>query len=229
MENGLEQVVSNTVEVENERKNVSRLCERAIEISNNIVDYKSCADAAAFLLDIKKQRKLWAEFNKPAKQKLDALKSELLKREREVDAPMEHAENSIIKPAIARFEQEQEAIRLKKQHEEEQKALQNAIDEKIDKAIRAESSGDVELSKEILAEVVTAAAVVIPKMEMPKGISIRETWKFRVVDQSKIPREYLTVNEMAIGQVVRALKKETRIPGIEIYCEKTVSGRQQNG
>lgn len=225
----IQSLEANEAQVENERKNVSKLCEKAIELSNNIVDYKSCAIAAAFLLDIKKQRKLWAEFNKPAKQKLDALKSELLKREREIDAPMEHAENSIIKPAIARFEQEQEAIRLKKQLEEEQKALQAAIDEKLNQAIKAESLGEPELSKEILSEVVTAAPVVIPKMEMPKGISIRETWKFRVVDETKIPREYLTINEMAIGQVVRALKKETRIPGIEIYCEKTVSGRQSNG
>jgi hypothetical protein len=71
-----------------------------------------------------------------------------------------------------------------------------------------------------------APVVVIPKT-IPKqeGISTRKTWKFRIVDTAKIPREYMTVDEVKIGQIVRAMKELSNIPGVEVYAEDTVSVR----
>ena len=74
---------------------------------------------------------------------------------------------------------------------------------------------------------VQVAPVVVPK-SVPKvsGMSIRDNWKFKITNEKLIPREYLKVDEVKIGQVVRALKSATNIPGVEVYNEGTVSGRR---
>lgn len=91
----------------------------------------------------------------------------------------------------------------------------------------AEQCGNKEEAAAIMEAPVQAAPVVIPKA-VPKvtGMSIRDNWKFRVTNEKLIPREYLKVDEVKIGQVVRALKSSTNIPGIETYNEGTVSGRR---
>ena len=91
----------------------------------------------------------------------------------------------------------------------------------------AEQCGNKEEAAAIMEAPVQAAPVVIPKA-VPKvtGMSIRDNWKFRVTNEKLIPREYLKVDEVKIGQVVRALKSSANIPGIETYNEGTVSGRR---
>ncbi len=58
---------------------------------------------------------------------------------------------------------------------------------------------------------------------MPKvsGSYTREVWKFRVKDLDKVPREYLMLDEQAVGALVRAKHKlaEKLIPGIEVWDE----------
>jgi hypothetical protein len=61
-----------------------------------------------------------------------------------------------------------------------------------------------------------------PKVE---GISGRQVWKFRIINPALIPREYLIPDERKIGQIVRAMKGETRIPGVEAYAEESVAVR----
>lgn len=62
------------------------------------------------------------------------------------------------------------------------------------------------------------ALVIAPKAE---GIATRKVWKWKVVDESKIPDGFWQVNETKIGQFVRDLKDNTNIPGIEVYFEET--------
>jgi hypothetical protein len=74
----------------------------------------------------------------------------------------------------------------------------------------------------INAEPVYVAPVVIPKTvpKMAGGPVYRTIWKFRIIDAAKIPRQYLIPDDVKIGQIVRALKKESNIPGIEPYEER---------
>lgn len=75
------------------------------------------------------------------------------------------------------------------------------------------------------------AAPIIPEVPMPKtqeppklpGTSFRTIWKFKIVEESKIPRSYLMPNETAIGATVRALGDKSAIPGITVYREQVVS------
>lgn len=70
------------------------------------------------------------------------------------------------------------------------------------------------------------AVPVVPEAPVKvAGLSTRERWAFRVTDASKLPREYLMPDESAIRAVVNGLKGNTRIPGVEVYRDDTVTGR----
>jgi hypothetical protein len=75
-----------------------------------------------------------------------------------------------------------------------------------------------------LADTVPEAPIIIaeavPEIEKA-GIGYRENWKFIIENEDKIPREYMMVDEKKIGQVVRALKDQARIPGVRVYVEKS--------
>lgn len=218
-------VVAETNEVIQAREMGISTISRATELARNIKDAQTLGEAADFLLEIKRRRKQWAEFNKPAKQKLDALKKELLDRERQIDEPMERAENQIIKPAMSKFQQEEERRRKEEEDRLRAEAKRKEEDARLRDAEAMQADGHGELADAILAAPVVVAPVVVPRMETPAGISYRESWKFEVLDPNALPREYLAVDEKKIGGVVRALKGETRIAGVRVWMEKTIAGR----
>lgn len=61
--------------------------------------------------------------------------------------------------------------------------------------------------------------------DAPEGVSFRKVWKWRVTDALSVPRQYLRVDETAVGHTVTAKKGETDIPGIEVFCEDSVAVR----
>ena len=59
-----------------------------------------------------------------------------------------------------------------------------------------------------------------PARKVEGGVAMRESWHFEIVDADLLPRDYMVPDEKAIGQVVRGLKGQTAIPGIEAYAER---------
>ena len=70
-------------------------------------------------------------------------------------------------------------------------------------------------------------ALANPAPQAPTGTSVRKTWVFEVEDPAKVPREFLTVDDVKVRQAMEAQGPEnTTIPGIKIYQEsKIVMGR----
>lgn len=130
-----------------------------------------------------------------------------------------------IKAALSTYVVEQE-----RQRQLEQARLEAAARKEREKlaaqAAKAEAAGREERAA-VLAE--RAAAVVAPVAQhaAPKvaGLSYREVWKFRVKDESQLPREYLTPDLAKLDKVVQALKADTTIAGIEVYSERQVASR----
>lgn len=56
------------------------------------------------------------------------------------------------------------------------------------------------------------------------GVKSYRTWKWRVTDRLKVPREYLTLDEKKITATMREFREQTRIPGIEVYETEEVRG-----
>ena len=87
-----------------------------------------------------------------------------------------------------------------------------------------------ELQKKVEAEAKAAnveppamvAPVIAPAPRITRTeagtMSFRENWKSEVIDEAKVPRQYLMVNESAIRQAVNAGLRE--IPGVRIWAEK---------
>jgi hypothetical protein len=119
------------------------------------------------------------------------------------------------------YDQEQERKRREEEMRLRELARKAEEEAKLAAAIEAEAAGQQEEAQAILEEEVYVPPIII-KNETPKvqGVQFRTTWKFRVVDQRKIPAEYLIPDMVKIGAVVRAMKGMTNITGIEVYSEK---------
>jgi hypothetical protein len=132
---------------------------------------------------------------------------------------------------VERKERERVAAEERKQREAEIAAAQKAGDlrkreaEKLRKESEAaearerqRAADDAKAAAENVQEVTVKAAV--PTVS---GIKARVNWKFKIVDETKIPREYLMPDEVKIGSFVRATKKPGAvIPGIEAYSEDSI-------
>lgn len=171
------------------------------------------------------------EFFKPMKQKAKAAHAEICTKENSVLEPLEGAKRYLsgqIGAFDRRMEEERRAEEARLQEEERQRALQEASalsqERAIEDAIQLESDGDPAAAEAVLANpapVPLRMHSVIVQKQVPKteGVSGALNWKFRIVDESLIPRKYLIVDEKTIGGVVRAEKGKTEIPGIEVYPE----------
>lgn len=88
---------------------------------------------------------------------------------------------------------------------------------KLQEVAALSQAGDMVEAKRVLLSTPDAA--------LPTGTSIREIWKYRVDDISKVPDEYLmlVVNDTAVQIAVAAGKRA--IPGLQIYSEDSVTTR----
>lgn len=144
--------------------------------------------------------------------------------------PLTLAQKSV-KQLMSAYDQQQEAIRLAEQRRLEEIARKEEEERRLMEAIAAEEEAmrngatkeDAQVeSTAIINEPVYVPPVVIPKAvpKMTGGPVYRTISKFRIVDESLIPRAYLTPDMVKIGGVVRALKGQHGIPGVEHYEER---------
>lgn len=179
--------------------------------------------AGGFLLRIKDVRgRIDATFNPIIAKAHDAHK-EALAQKKKLEDPLIAAEG-IIKPRLAAFNQRQETARREQERKEQEAARKRAEKDQLKRAVAAEAQGNAAEAEQILNTPVDVPAVVKPSTTPTvAGIAHRTIWKFRVVDERQVPREYLRVDDTKIGAVVRALKGEARIAGVEVYAEQTVA------
>lgn len=127
------------------------------------------------------------------------------------------------KADMARMEAERIA------REEQHRLIAEQEARALEAAAKLEAEG-----KHVQAQVALQAAakpvapvLVQPTPEAPKvaGIHLRDNWKWRVVNDAAVPREFLQLNESMIGAIVRNQKDKTKIAGIEVYNEPTPVNR----
>lgn len=157
--------------------------------------------------------------------------------------PIEFLENaeSILKRAIASYQTEQRQIAENTQRELDAAAAKEkarlaaeakALEDEV-AALEKSGGGDAEMIAEVQSKAeelrfqaaTTVPAVAVQESAKVTGISSRQNWKYEITDVALIPREYLMVNESAIGQVVKAMKENTSIPGIRAYNEGSIAVR----
>lgn len=104
-------------------------------------------------------------------------------------------------------------------------------EEAIRLAIEASSAEEAQAASVAMAQAKELAVVAAePVMHLdiaPKarGVATKEIWKFEIVDESLIPREWLVPDLVKIGTAARGAKDAIKIPGVRIYSETIVSAR----
>lgn len=125
------------------------------------------------------------------------------------------------------------ARKAREKADQERRAAEAAANEgRIEDAARhaAKADGIEERATEKVGAIEERAAeAVAPVVQLDSGkvagTSKRELWKFEVTNENAVPREYLMVDEVKIGGVVRALKGGTKIPGVRVYPVTTLASR----
>lgn len=117
---------------------------------------------------------------------------------------------------------------LEKKAREAKSAKERASLEAEAKKKAAEEAKAAEKAQERASEaanVQVEAAVVETEAPKATGQGIKELWYAEVVDETKIPREYLMPNMEMLNKQAKATKNKKEIPGVVFKMKKIVSGR----
>lgn len=97
-----------------------------------------------------------------------------------------------------------------------------AAEEARRKAYEAEINAKEQLKAELFET--EARVIKVPEVMTGGSVSRRTVTKWRITDESKIPREYLCVDEKKLNQLARwGGGKE--VPGVEFYEEEILAAR----
>lgn len=136
------------------------------------------------------------------------------------------ASEATIKRSMIAYSTEQDRIRREEQRKAEEAARKER--EKLEaQAAKAAAAGRTERAEQLEERAATVVAPVIQR-EAPKvaGVSMREVWKFEIVDPAQINAAFLMPDEKKIGAQVRALKADATAiigPGVRVYVEKQLA------
>lgn len=192
----------------------------AVLTVTNSVSYEQAGAHVTGLRALSKE--IEAFFKEPTEAAHKAWKALTSKRKALID-PIE-AQVSRLGREMAKYAAEQERLAREAAEAQAREAQAREQAAALAEAAGLEAAG---LSDDALAAVdallepmpLVGASVVaaVPKVA---GVSYREVWKHRIVDEALIPREYLIVNESAIGKVIAATKGAVKIPGVEVVVER---------
>ncbi len=217
-----------------------------------IKDDDHCQQAIAFGQRVKGMRDMVGQLYDAEIKQAHSLHKSLCAKRNALNDPLESAETTI-KRGVGNYEAAKRAAIEEARRKEEaaareaaqlaeierQKAIDDARklaeDARLKQAEELEAQGRHDLAARVVAAPVMIQApppvqvappvATTPKYEAPTGTSLRRTWKFRIVDVSLIPREYLIANEMMLGMVARTHKENASVPGVEFYAEASASLR----
>ena len=155
---------------------------------------------------------------KAEQDRLQAIETARLKREAQEKQQKDEEAAAIIRKAeVANIRADLKSGKITKRQAEKLLKLAGAIEEaaKVNAACEAE---------EATANAAKTASQLKVAANVPTvaGVVKRVNYKFHVIDENKIPREYLTPNLVKIGEFVRAAKKVGEVlPGIEAFEDRT--------
>jgi hypothetical protein len=231
-------VKANEHAIEQLNQKLGELIERGKSI--DVRDQATCLEAKQFRVEAKSYEKavdLYADGDiQDAKErltKLQAAKKMLLAPLVAVLEDVERNRRTWEEDERRKAEAEQHRLQEEARKAAEARAAEErkAREKEIAAQIRAGEIGKREAKalKEQAAVAEQVAAKDVPEVKVQAaiptlaGTASRRTWKFRIVDASRIPRNFLMPDETSIGRMVRDAKDkgkaEAECPGIEVWSE----------
>jgi len=188
-----------------ERAEHTRLANHAYDICKNIKTEDDYHIACDLLLKIKDRLNRWEKLVEPVVSSAKRAHFETTELRRQIGEPLKRAEQEIIKPALARYEQSQERIR--KAQEEE---------------VKKQTGMDIILPNKAKTDGITFktnwAAKVVDMKKLVGGIM-----------DGKIPVNAVSPNMPLLHNMAKNFKTALDWPGVEVYPERIVSARKTYG
>jgi hypothetical protein len=128
----------------------------------------------------------------------------------------------LVNSRITAYRSEQERQREAEERRLRELARRDEEERRLAAAIDLEADGRKAEAAELLEQPVETPVVMLAPVAKPDGMRTRVNWKFRIADATLLPREYLIPDEVKIGQVVRAMREQHGIPGVEAYSEESI-------
>ena len=107
---------------------------------------------------------------------------------------------------------------LNKKAEEERRKLE-------ERARKAEDNGKEEKAELLRIQAETIVAPIVNNRIELNNSTVAKWWKFEIENEKIIPREYLMIDTVKIGKIVRASGGTLSIPGVRIYYIEDVRMR----
>lgn len=200
-------------------------------------DQATMTRANEFFLVIKGLRKKISDVMDPIIQSAHKTHKEALSQKANLEAPLISGEKWL-NGQMTTYHQEQERIRKAEEERLRQEAIQaemkrrqEEVERKMADAEALEAAGAKEESEQLINEAIQAkeepVMVEVKAPETPKvvmtGVVAKKYWDFEIIDEGKIPREYLIPDMTKIGGIVRALKEKANIPGVRVYQRSSLA------
>ena len=198
---------------ETEQKAVSML-ERAQALT--IRDNADYLAVDQFCVDLKGLEKQIVDHHKAIKEAAWQAHKTAVATEAKALVPVVEA-RKIAKGKLSAWEDEQDRLRQEEGERLRKIEEKRAADERKKEIEKAKKAGDKATAKELKAAPLNVAPVVLQDTTPKAQTVTQKRWAYRVVDPMKVPREYLMLDEIKIGGVVRSTKGTVKIPGIEAY------------
>lgn len=195
-----------------------------------ITTHEDYDKGTTILKDIKTRVKAVKEYWKGPKEAANAAHKELVAKEAQMLKPLQEAE-SIIKKAMLAYTTE-----VERKRREAEEAARKAREEEVKRleaiAAQAEAQGDTDTAEIMrdMAEEVPIGEITAEAAPTAKGVSVRTTWKARVIDPKAVPAyfegvELREINMTALNNIAKWRNGEAQIPGVEFYKDSTMSVR----
>lgn len=124
------------------------------------------------------------------------------------------------------YEQRQKGKAKEEQKRKTEDAIAKAKEDANNVAKILEESGEKELAEQVRTNI--SAPVINVEVDLPKikNIATEEKWFFKVIDESRVNRSYMTIDERKIQGIVNAQHRDAMqiIGGIEVWSEDAPRG-----
>lgn len=200
-------------------KNVLEAPKKAAELK--ITSAETYVLAAEFGKTIKGWEKEIKAIHDPICDERHRLHKEATNRRGKYLTLLEDAEKKI-KAAMREWDDEMERQRIAEERRIQEEVRKREEEARLAEAVHLESSGETEAADSLLDEPIHTPTVVLPK-ETPKvsGVSARKPLKWRITDESKVDRKYMSVDPAKINAEIKisGKKAQTIVGGIAVEEE----------
>ena len=155
----------------------------------------------------------------------DARKKELIERERSLTAPLSYALEATRSALDSYLIEKRKAAELAQaQLAQNAQAAQAAIDNLFAaKASGADTAAAEQAAAEAIAKTTETSSLAAASLTKLSGLSTRTNWDYKVIDLSRVPRQFMTIDTKALKAHLQQQRRagvsieSVIIPGIQVF------------